>query len=922
MSSSSESLSRDMSLFDITMIGVGAMIGAGIFVLTGKASGVAGPALILAFSLNGIVALLTAMVYAELGSAIPEAGGGYLWIKEGLPGSNAFLAGWMSWFAHAVAGALYALGFGAFISEILQMVMPVFMEQLTHFLGSFTFLVTWTGLEATGVEMVNKCFGLGVALLFGYINFRGASETGLAGNIVTVLKVIVIGIFVLFGLKFMFGADVVYAFGVAEPSQGNMGTTQLRPFITEETGWIGILSAMGFTFIAFEGYEIIVQAGEEVENPRENIPKAVFWSLTVVIPIYLLVAFVLVGGTFSNMIIGSVESAKLPRIVDGAKQKVNRSNRRQTRREALGLLAKETGDQSFISYRKFSGSSGGHGGGHGGGGETKEVFQTAVAGLKTFNAMSYQDAPDAVRQAYSEATWADIKIKNFEVLEHIGELGLAEASRQFVPFGMILILVGGLLSTMSALNATTFSSTRVSFAMGRDKNLPDQFAAIHPETRTPYMALFWTVVLICGMVLFVPIETVAGAADVMFLLLFFQVCIASITLRKKYGDKLAYGYLMPFFPVLPILAMIGMLAIAVFMVFEFGVSVLLSVVWIAVGFLIYRFYAMQREREKDAPPVIAEERPVEVKPHSVLIPVADPDAAKDHIRVGGRIARALDSELILLHVVIVPPQLPPSAGTEFVQEARPVIDRAREHAQESLDVPVRTIMRVGHKPAKAIIHTAMDQNTEYLVMGWKGKVHKKETVIGSNIDDILLESNVNSVVLQKNVNRPARVLVPLANPENAPLSLGTANMMIDEEADDPLVQAIHITPEPLPEKDREAFRERIREFMEVTDGNPPETLFTEDTPFALEFGSAEEIVDEIVSRADGYDAMVLGTSRGGFMGRKVFGKIPRIIAQRVQVPVVLVRPKEAEPKFEMQQFFQFFHKLEEMGNPSEQSRSS
>lgn len=111
MANTKVELSRDLSLFDITMIGVGAMIGAGIFVLTGIAAGAAGPALIVAFALNGIVAILTAMTYAEPGSAIPEAGGGYLWVKEGLPGPNTFLAGWMSWFDHAVAGSLYALGF-------------------------------------------------------------------------------------------------------------------------------------------------------------------------------------------------------------------------------------------------------------------------------------------------------------------------------------------------------------------------------------------------------------------------------------------------------------------------------------------------------------------------------------------------------------------------------------------------------------------------------------------------------------------------------------------------------------------------------------------------------------------------------------------------------------------------------------------
>ena len=79
MSQPQVELSRDLSLFDITMIGVGSMIGAGIFVLTDIAAGTAGPALILAFAMNGVITIFTAMVYAELGSAIPEAGGALTW---------------------------------------------------------------------------------------------------------------------------------------------------------------------------------------------------------------------------------------------------------------------------------------------------------------------------------------------------------------------------------------------------------------------------------------------------------------------------------------------------------------------------------------------------------------------------------------------------------------------------------------------------------------------------------------------------------------------------------------------------------------------------------------------------------------------------------------------------------------------------
>ena len=111
-----------MRLFDITMIGVGAMIGAGIFVLTGIAAGVAGPGLILVFLLNGFVTLFAAAAYAELGSTFHEAGGGYLYVKMGLKDPQGFMSGWMSWFAYVVACALYALGFGSYFELVLPLV--------------------------------------------------------------------------------------------------------------------------------------------------------------------------------------------------------------------------------------------------------------------------------------------------------------------------------------------------------------------------------------------------------------------------------------------------------------------------------------------------------------------------------------------------------------------------------------------------------------------------------------------------------------------------------------------------------------------------------------------------------------------------------------------------------------------------------
>ncbi|OKY77108.1 MAG: Amino acid transporter fused to UspA-like domain [Candidatus Methanohalarchaeum thermophilum] len=404
-SSEEASLVRTLSLFDISMIGVGAMIGAGIFVLSGLAAGEAGPSLFLVFALNGFVTIFTGMAYAELGSAIPEAGGGYLWVREALGRSQAFISGWMSWFAHAVAGSLYCLGFGSFVTLLL-----------VEYFG-ITFGVS--------ESILHKIFAVFAGVLFTYINYRGAKETGLAGNIVTLIKVTVIVLFIIAGL----GAYL----GTPNPA------ADFRPFLPK--GFSGVFIAMGLTFIAFEGYEIIVQSGEEVVNPKENVPKAVFYSMLAVVTIYMLVGVVLLGPI--ELTPGLLEAAQ---------------------RHATGL-------------------------------------------------------PE------DPALW--------QVLGHFGELGFARAANQVLPFGTLLILVAGIFSTLSALNATTFSSTRVGFAMGRDYVLPEAFKKVHPEKKTPYLSVFFSGALIIGMAVTLPIEDVAAATDVMFLLLFLQVNYAAIKLRRE-----------------------------------------------------------------------------------------------------------------------------------------------------------------------------------------------------------------------------------------------------------------------------------------------------------------------------------------------------------------------------------------------------
>jgi amino acid transporter/nucleotide-binding universal stress UspA family protein len=256
---------RDLGLFDATMIGVGAMIGAGIFVLTGIAAGEAGPAAILAFALNGLVTLLTAFAYVELAATMPEAGGGYAFVRRAFPGVVGFTAGWLLWFAYTVACSLYALGFAGYFWEFFLKYMPQVAESAFSLLGArgSTALVTVI-----------------IGIFFIRLNVRGADVTGLAENVLTLAKLVVLLVFVFYGVSRVLGEPAAAA-------------ANFEPFLPRGTG--GVLVAMGLTFIAFEGYDLIATVAEEIKEPERNIPRATMIALAVTVTMYLLIVFVALG---------------------------------------------------------------------------------------------------------------------------------------------------------------------------------------------------------------------------------------------------------------------------------------------------------------------------------------------------------------------------------------------------------------------------------------------------------------------------------------------------------------------------------------------------------------------------------------------------------------------------------------------------
>jgi APA family basic amino acid/polyamine antiporter len=267
MTSQNRSPEAELGLLDATMIGMGAMIGAGIFVLTGLAAEIAGPAAILVFTLNGIVTAFTGLSYAELAASIPKSGGGYAFVREIFDDLASFIMGWMLWFAYMIAGALYALGFA-----------PNFLE-LLHVYGVVPEEVGAIALPVVDAALP-PAFLLAFVAVLALVGLNAVS-TAASGSVETIFTIIKVTILVVF-----------VGFGITSPM---FSGAEFQPLFPEGSGATALLPAMGLTFIAFEGYDLITTVTEEVENPRENIPKAIFISLIATVIVYLAVVTVAVG---------------------------------------------------------------------------------------------------------------------------------------------------------------------------------------------------------------------------------------------------------------------------------------------------------------------------------------------------------------------------------------------------------------------------------------------------------------------------------------------------------------------------------------------------------------------------------------------------------------------------------------------------
>ncbi|MFB6071112.1 MAG: amino acid permease [Halanaeroarchaeum sp.] len=248
-----QELARDLGPLAALTIGVGTMIGAGIFVLPGPAVARAGPLVSIAFLLGGVIALLTALSASELGTAMPKAGGAYYYVNHALGPLFGSIAGWANWMGLAFASAFYMYGFGQYVGEFLAVpgiaVGPVALESA-------------------------KVIALAGAVFFVGVNYVGAKETGRLQNGIVITLLFILA-----------GFTVVGAF------EADLAT--LRP--VAPFGYAPLLPTTGLIFVSFLGFVQITSVAEEIKDPGRNLPRAVIGSVLIVTVVYALVLVVLLA---------------------------------------------------------------------------------------------------------------------------------------------------------------------------------------------------------------------------------------------------------------------------------------------------------------------------------------------------------------------------------------------------------------------------------------------------------------------------------------------------------------------------------------------------------------------------------------------------------------------------------------------------
>lgn len=294
-------LKRQLSALNLTMLGVGGIIGAGIFTITGGAAAkFAGPGVVFSFLIGAVLCTLAGLCYAELAAMIPIAGSAYAYTYATMGELVAWIIGWDLCLEYAVGAITVAVGWSGYVHSLMSETLGIPMPDIVHRLFKCPWdLVTLPdGRQLPGLFNVPATL---ITILASAILYRGMREAGWVNTAIVIVKVTVIVVFIAVGIGVV-SSDNLF---VNPHATGLMAMVPER--ITEASfmghenfthyGWLenGVLTGASVVFFAYIGFDAVSTAAQETKNPTRDLPIGILGSLVICTILYVLVVVVLTG---------------------------------------------------------------------------------------------------------------------------------------------------------------------------------------------------------------------------------------------------------------------------------------------------------------------------------------------------------------------------------------------------------------------------------------------------------------------------------------------------------------------------------------------------------------------------------------------------------------------------------------------------
>ncbi|MCS6991714.1 MAG: amino acid permease [Chitinophagales bacterium] len=278
---------RSLGPVDLVMLGIGAIIGAGLFVRTAAAAAEhAGPAVVYSYILAGIGCAFAGLCYAEFASSIPVAGSAYTYSYATLGEFIAWIIGWELVLEYGLGAATVSIAWSEYLNKTLQSFFGVQVPYAwCH--SPFERLYDASGnVVATGIVNLPA---IGILLLLTVLLIRGTRQSAFVNSLIVIIKVSIVVAFILLGWKFMRPENHT-------PFVPPAGTyTDLDGYTHTFGGLLGILAGAGTVFFAFIGFDAVSTAAQEARNPRRDMPIGILVSLAICTVLYVLFSYVLTG---------------------------------------------------------------------------------------------------------------------------------------------------------------------------------------------------------------------------------------------------------------------------------------------------------------------------------------------------------------------------------------------------------------------------------------------------------------------------------------------------------------------------------------------------------------------------------------------------------------------------------------------------